>query len=284
MSINKARSNRKPAPKRHSRNVYKAGSAKKRVIAMPKLPRFGSLRSFGILLLCVFVGFIAITGVGIGTLWVYKQATTSDYFATKHIDILGNVRLSPDMVKDFAGVHEGDNSLEISIAKVEKALLKTPWVESVSVKRVLPNRFVITLSERMPSFWVKKDDVLFYADEHGKIIAPVETGNFIALPTLEVQAGAEQAVSKLAIYLEDLKSGKLPIEYGAISAFKISNDKGVELYLDDREIRLCLAFDSWKNNLKRLSLTLGDLARRNELSKVREIRATDGNVWVITNA
>ncbi len=287
MSIIKARNVRKsapkPTPKRTSRNVYKAAAPKKRNVSLPVMPRFTSLRTLGAVFLCLCMGLMVVFGIGAGTLWVYKQATVSEYFVTSQVDILGNVRLSSQMVKDFAGVHEGDNALNISIAKVEQALLKTPWVESVSVKRILPNRFVITLSERMPSFWVKKDGVLFYADEHGKIIAQVETGNFIALPTLEVEHGAEAHIVHLASYLQDLKSGKLPIEYGAISAFKVSNDKGIELYLDDREIRLCLGVESWRNNLKRLSLALGDLARRNELSSVREVRATDGNVWVITN-
>ncbi len=277
---------RKPSPKRSTRNVYKPSAKPKRNLnlSLPKIPRFTFLRPAFAIIFGLFIGLGVVLTIAAGTLWIYKQATTSDYFVAKQVDVLGNVRLSSHMVKDFAGVHEGDNVLSVSITKVEQALLKTPWVESVSVKRVLPDRFIITLSERMPSFWVKQDGVLFYADEHGEIIAPVETGNFIALPTLEVEFGAEAGLAKLPYYLQDLKSGKLPVEYGAISAFRVSNDKGIELYLDDREIRLCLAFDSWSNNLQRLSLTLGDLARRNELSKVREIRAANGNVWVITNA
>ncbi len=290
MSVNKARGMRRPnlQLKRNARNVYKPNAGgKKKSFSMPKMSGFRvsgpSFSKFWVVLLCVCVGFTAIVGISAGTLWLYNAATTSDYFATKHVDIIGNVRMSKEMVKDYAGVHEGDNSLKVSISKVEQALLKTPWVEDVSVKRILANRFVITLNERMPSFWIKQDGVLYYADETGKIIAPVETENFMSLPTLEIESGAEGTTSKLAEYLQDLKSGRLPVEYGAISAFKISNDKGIELYLDDREIRLCLELDAWKNNLQRLSITLGDLARRNELSKVREIRAADGNVWVITN-
>ncbi len=293
MSVNKMRGVRKPSLqlKRNAKNVYKGGGAKKSVVSpkatrMPKMPKaskIGSLSGVWVTLLCICIGFTVIIGISAGTLWLYRVATTSEYFATKEIEVLGNVRMSKKMVKDFAGVHEGDNSLDISIGKVEQALLKTPWVEKVSVKRVLPNRFVITLAERMPSFWVKQDGVLYYADEKGKIIAPVETSNFMSLPTLEIGVGAQDSINMLAVYLKDLKSGKLPVEFGAISAFKVSSDKGIELYLDDRDIRLCLELDSWTNNLQRLSITLGDLARRNELSKVREIRAADGNVWVITN-
>ncbi len=285
MSINKSRNVRKQSSqtKRSVRNTYKNNSIKKRGFTMPSMPSLSVFKLFGMIVLCVFLTCAFIVGIGAGTIWIYNTATTSDYFATQNVKVLGNIRLSRDMVQDYAGIHEGDNSLAISITKVEQALRKTPWVEAVSVKRILPNSFVITLNERMPSFWVKQDGVLFYADELGNIIAPVETENFIALPVLEVEHGAEKNIANLPRYLKDLKSGQLPIEYGAISAFKISHDKGLELYLDDREIQLCLELDSWQNNLKRLSLTIGDLARRNELSNVREIRAASGNVWVIRN-
>ncbi len=287
MAINRNRSIRKPSlqAKRNSKNVYKASQKPRKSFVLPRvpMPKASAFSGFGALLLCSCIVFVMILGVSAGTLWLYDVATTSEYFTTKHVEIKGNVRMSQDMVKDYAGVHEGDNSLNVSIGKVEQSLLKTPWVEDVSVKRVLPNKFVISISERMPSFWIKRDGVLYYADDAGRVIAPVETENFMSLPTLEIESGAEGNVYMLAEYLKDLKSGSLPVEYGAISAFKISNDKGIELYLDDREIRLCLELSSWKNNLQRLAITLGDLARRNELSRVREIRASEGNVWVITN-
>ncbi len=290
MSVKKRRVTKKPAPpiKRGKRNIYKSSSERKTGFELPTIKGFPSIKipslsGFWVVLLCAIIGFSVIAGISAGTLWLYRVATTAEYFATKQVEVHGNIRLSSEMVKDFANVHEGDNSLGISITKVEQSLLKTPWVKDVSVKRILPSRFVITVNERLPSFWIKQDDVLYYADEHGKVIAPVETGNFMSLPTLEVESGAEYELKNLAKYLSDLKSGKLPVEFGAISAFRISQDKGLELYLDDREIRLCLALDSWNNNLQRLSITLGDLARRNELSKVREIRASNGNVWVITN-
>jgi len=48
-------------------------------------------------------------------------------------------------------------------------------------------------------------------------------------------------------------------------------------------MRLSIATDDWEGNLSRLSLTLGDLARRHELRNVREIRSVNGNVWVLLN-
>lgn len=256
--------------------------AKKAAPARPgKIGRAISFRSILAVTLAVLGVGIALAGVGLVSLWLYGKAVTSDFFTTRHIDVAGNVRLTREMVLQYGGLSEGDNSLGISIADVERNLRDTPWVEEVSVKRLLPDRFVIKLKERMPSFWVHKDGGLFYANELGEIIAPVESRNFLSLPTLKVLPGGEEAVPYLGRLLEDIQKGVLPMESGAVAQITASPSGGVEIYLEDREMRISIATDDWEGNLSRLGIALGDLARRRELGSVREARAVDGNVWVI---
>lgn len=224
---------------------------------------------------------VVLGSVGFVSMWLYEKAVTSDFFVTSHIDVTGNVRMSRDTVLDYAGIREGDNSLALSIGKIEKNLRNTPWVEEVSVKRLLPNRFVIRLKERMPSFWVQVDRELYYANEAGEPIAPVEGKNFLSLPTLRIEPGAEEDRQFLKRLLQDIRKGALPIETGAISSVTVSAAQGLEIYLEDLELRLSLATDDWEGNLSRMALALGDLSRRDELKNVREVRAVDGNVWVI---
>lgn len=286
---------------RKSRNVYTtpkearfAGLA--RVLSSLRLPgsrraggppsggrRGGSvrMRNLAVGALVLLVAGLTLAGICAVSLWLYGKALTSDFFATKHVDVAGNVRLTREMVLQYGGIGEGDNSLAVSIAEVERNLRDTPWVEEASVKRLLPDRFVIKLKERMPSFWVHKDGVLYYANERGGIIAPVESKNFLSLPTLRIEPGAEEATPYLARLLKDVQGGGLPIEAGAIAQVTLSPARGVELYLEDREMRLSIATDDWEGNLARLGMALGDLARRHELGGVREARAVDGNVWVI---
>ncbi len=265
------------------RNSYKKKESPQPIKIQFFWPKIPSMRNFWITVAGVCLGSLCIAALCFGFLALYDQATSSEYFATKHIEVLGNKRISKQMIQDIAGISLGDNSLDISIARLESSLMNTPWVENVSVKRVLPDRFIIEIKERLPAFWVRKDSVLYYADEQGTVIAPVETEHFVSLPTLEVEPGSEEVLKKLSGYLEDLKSGYLPVEFGAISALRITMGRGMELYLDDRDILLSIALDSWEKNLQRLSITIGDLVRRNELSTVKEVRATDGNVWVIKN-
>ena len=234
-----------------------------------------------ILILAVMAGILG--GICYASLWLYGVTVTSDFFTTKHVDISGNVRLTREMVLDYGGIHEGDNCLAVSIAKVEMNLRRTPWIEEVSVKRLLPDRFVIKLKERLPSFWVHKDGVLYYANELGETIAPVESRNFLSLPTLRVSPGAEDAIPYLKRLMQGIRNGMLPVEMGAVSSVTVSPGNGIELYLEDREMRLSVATDDWDGNIVRLGVALGDLVRRHELQNVREIRSVNGNVWVQFN-
>lgn len=226
---------------------------------------------------------LVLVGICYSSLWMYRKAVTSNFFTTRHVDVSGNVRLTRDMVLEYGGIREGENCLAVSIANVERNLRQTPWVEEVSVKRLLPDRFVIKLKERLPSFWVHRNGVLYYANERGEIIAPVESRNFLSLPTLRVAPGAEDDIPYVQRLMQGMQQGVLPVEISGMSSVNVSPGNGIEVYLEDREMRFSIATDDWDGNIARLSVTLGDLSRRHELRHVREVRSVNGNVWVLLN-
>ena len=278
----KAQSGRNMRRRRVSRQEPESASK------APETPRrkrdFSGLRRFGRKISGVLIAALVTVCVLLlllkGSVWIYDAVLTSDTFITRHIDVSGNVRLTRDMILRLGGLHEGENSFAVSISDVERRLRSTPWVEDVSVKRLLPDRFVIKIRERMPCFWVRHDDRLYYANDRGEIIAQVESDNFMSLPMLTIEPGGEDAIPYLSRLMKDMRSGALPIEVGAIATVDVSPSKGVEIYLEDREMRLSLAPDDWEGNLSRLGVAIGDLARRRELGMVQEARAADGSVWV----
>ena len=217
---------------RRQRNAYvKAPSGKhgEKKISIPERTKFferikavGGIKRIGavvLLLMCAagLSAFLCLISVRL-----YNTAVTSAFFQTKHVDVMGNVRLGKDMVLRCSGIREGENSLSVNIADAEKELRRTPWVEEVSIKRLLPDRFVIKLRERMPSFWIHKDGVLYYANERGDAIAPVESTNFLSLPTLLIEPGTEEVVPYLSRMLKDTQDGALPVESGVIAQVTVS--------------------------------------------------------------
>ncbi|MBR3663049.1 MAG: FtsQ-type POTRA domain-containing protein [Desulfovibrio sp.] len=233
---------------------------------------------------CILVSLAGLAlGIGKIFVWLYDVAVTSDFFTTHVIEVSGNVRLPRDVVLDYAGIREGQNSLAVNIASVEQNLRRTPWVESVSVKRLLPDKFVIRIHERMPSFWVHRDGVLYYASEEGEIIAPVESSNFLSLPALSVEQGADQLRPYLARFKESVRTGDLPVDVAQVSQITLSLSKGLELFLEDRELWLSFDPRDWEKNVLRIKRVFADLIKRREMKNVREMRVVEGNVWLVLN-
>jgi cell division protein FtsQ len=270
--------------RRHARNVHIARkaapqTAKARHFSLPS-PAF--LKGTSVIVLLAAVGAGLLVGLALGSLQLYRHAVSSPFFAVKNINVIGNIRLERDAVVETAGVRVGDNCLAVSIAGMEQNISRNPWVEEAAVKRILPDRFDIRIKEREPWFWVRHEGTLHYSDERGRPIAPVEFSNFASLPALEVVNGAEELLSELKRFVTDIKAGaRTAVDYPSVSRIRLSPGKGVEMHMEDRDIALSVAPDDWNANLARLATALGDLARRGELARTREVRAADGNVWVV---
>lgn len=267
--------------KKGAKNAYSKKSVKLKPVVVYNGNRLPSLIKVG----CAIVFFASVfVAVSLGLLYAYRYATNSEYFAVKTIEVSGNFRLRQEEILALAGVAPGRNSLAVNIADMESGLLHSSWITEVSVKRLLPDGFAIKVVEREPKFWVQRGAELLYADERGNIIAPVGAGRFTSLPTLEVEAGAEDALERLPVIVGDLKQARLPVDIALVSWVRLSPGKGVELYLENSDLRLSIALEDWRGGLDRLGRVLGDLARRGELKQVREVKAGDGNVWVRKDA
>lgn len=265
---------------RKLKNSYAGGFNKNKPL-LSTITLGGQVRTFFKIFSFTAVFCIVLFSLGFGIIQLYKLAVTTPYFNTEYIEVSGNARIAKDEILLAAGIELGVNSLSVNIGQVERSILLNPWVELVSVKRVLPRGFAIKVKERVPSFWMHSQGQLNYSDAFGRIIAPVDGVNFVSLPTLNVQTGSEDILSNLGAFIKDIKIGALPIEFASVSNVNVNRAKGVELYIEDRQMYLSIAVNDWVGNLKRLAITLNDVTRRNELDNVKEIYAANGNVWVI---
>ncbi len=228
----------------------------------------------------VAAGLLIFFSLGVGFLYAYKYFTSSPYFAVKTIEIEGLSRLKSREVLETIRLSEGMNSLAVSIDEMEQELAANPWVSELSIKRILPDFFQISVKEKEPRFWVRQNGVLFYADIYGRPIAPVAPGNFTSLPTLEVEPGAEEYTRRLPDLVRSLAEAALPVEMAAVSWIRLSASRGVDVRMENNRISLSIGLEEWNANLDRVSRTLADLGKRGELKKVRGIKAHDNNVWV----
>ncbi|MDR1360317.1 MAG: FtsQ-type POTRA domain-containing protein [Deltaproteobacteria bacterium] len=266
-----------------------SSGVKNRVIprkkAQPRLSRSFSLpwRGLGrslLLAASLCVGVLALLAMSVGLIYGYRALTRGPYFSLKNIEIQGISRLTSKEVLDITGLSEGGNSLALSIDVLEDALLRSPWVQSASVKRVLPDTLLVSVKEKEPAFWKLDKGVLMYADALGQPISPVQPGSFISLPTLEVEPGAEESARALPDLVRSLRGARTPLNMGSVSWVRLSAARGVEVFVEDLRLHVTIGFEDWLNNLQRLGRTIADLQARGELRFVRAIRAEGASVWV----
>lgn len=251
------------------------------------LERRGTLYSLWLFLVGIvrWLFFLALAcavlvGVSIAVFYAYRFVTTHEYFAIRTVEVRGNVMLDNDDIMGLTGLHYGQNSLAVNITNVESQLAASPWVEAVSVKRLLPDRFAVTLKERKASFWVLRDGKLHYTDVQGVLLAPVRADGFTSLPLLTIEPRGEFLLEHLKDVMALFEQARFPIDFSLVSWVRLSAGKGVELYLDDPGLLISVAPEDIRGNLDRLCLTLADLGRRGELQQALELRSADGNVWV----
>jgi cell division protein FtsQ len=198
------------------------------------------------------------------------------------IHISGNVRLEQEDVLNLAHLRNGENSLAVNISDIEYKLLRSPWVENVSVKRQLPGNIAITIEERKPRYWMRRDNRIVYADEKGNPIDYVGTYKFASLPFLSVEAGTEHLLQRLPQLVAELDSSRLPVSSQKAAWIKLSVSGGITMFLESENILLSIGVENWSSNVRHLVATIDDLKRRSEFSNVRSIKAEDKNVWVNT--
>lgn len=228
----------------------------------------------------LFTGSAFIVIISIGLLFSYRFITNSTFFAVQKIQISGNVRLEQEDVLNLAHLKKGDNSLAVNISDIEYKLLRSPWVENISVKRQLPGNLAIAIEEREPRYWIRQDNRIVYADKKGTPIDYVGTYKFASLPFLSVDAGTEHLLQRLPQLVKELDSSRLPVSSQNAAWIKLSMSSGVTLFLESENLKLSIGVDNWSSNLRHLVATIDDLKRRGEFASVRGIKAEDKNVWV----
>ncbi len=92
------------------------------------------------------------------------------------LDIRGNIVRR--QVLEAAGVQAGQNLMQINLAQVQKSIETLPYVAQAQVERVLPNKLILRVTERLPAMMVKgialgqKNEELFYIGWDGMLMRP----------------------------------------------------------------------------------------------------------------
>lgn len=103
----------------------------------------------------------------------YRGATfmaAAQTLQVSHLQVRGHHRLSTGEVLALVDGLRGQNILTIAISEWQQKLLASPWVESATIRRVLPATLEIMVHERAPMGIGRVGTALYLIDAKGVIV------------------------------------------------------------------------------------------------------------------
>lgn len=178
--------------------------------------------------------------------------TLTLFFRVKHVDITGNRYYSPEDIIAVCGVNEGDNLLTLSRGAVAgRIMANCEFVDTVQVKRVLPNRIVIELTEYPTGFAITDtlgDYYLMASD--GTVLKAIESKNaasYIQIQAVQIKipipgeaavpvegeegTDTQSQFSTLLTFLQELEAAELTRQVRAVT---VSANNQLSLRYEDR--------------------------------------------------
>jgi cell division protein FtsQ len=107
-------------------------------------------------------------------------------FPIKNIVFSGNRHLTDSELKALTGLHAKESLVTLSHKKLAQALLTSPWIRSVSIRKEFPETVSVSITEAVPFVLLNMNGTLFLVDEKGKLLEELK-GNL--MPFLPIITG-----------------------------------------------------------------------------------------------
>ena len=128
------------------------------------------------------LGMLSLTGYGMYRLakaTVNRFVYNNPRFAIHQVVVDNDGVLTPERIVQFAGVQVGQNLLSIDLDQVRSNLEMLPLVRAVEVRRMLPDRLFIRVTERVAVARLRVPtrelgDAMFYVDRSGFVMKPMK--------------------------------------------------------------------------------------------------------------
>lgn len=191
-----------------------------------RLPRVEwSVRRFAI----VAPALILVVGMTLVISRAPGWGRSEERFLLLRFEVRGNRVLTEDEVLELSGAVMGSNLLDVRISLLEEAVAASPRVERAQVRRVLPDRVVVTLDEKRPAALVSvgANDVLEVTDDGAVLPAAAQTAS-VDLPVITGAVGnVEPGIQELSPELE-----------GALALLRRAREVSEGLWMDISEVRI----------------------------------------------
>lgn len=165
----------------YSNNKFQGKKVAANRAKVQKKPR--DLKKFLRPLVKGMLGLAAVAAV-VGVIFVaWKVVASATFCRLKNIEVSSSKRLSREEILGLAGVEPGKDLLRLNLKGIGEHILQNPWVETVHVKRYLPDGISIAITEREPLAIVNMG-FIYYLDKKGTVFKVLNQGDKLDFPVV----------------------------------------------------------------------------------------------------
>lgn len=125
-----------------------------------------SARVTKILIFYLVIGFLG---------WNFFNFIFSSNFCNiEEVIIKGNDYLSEDEIFYKSGIQLGKNVFKLDLKKSIDSLIQEPRIKEVEIKRIIPNKIIISLTERKAAAIVYIGEEYFYSTKEGIVLSKID--------------------------------------------------------------------------------------------------------------
>lgn len=220
---------------------------------------------------------LTIAALVVAVRYSYEWFLTTSYFTLKEIVITGEKRAKREEIINLSGAAIGGNIFAMDLKRMVERIESQPWIETASIRRVLPGGLSIEIKEREP-FAILKTGRLFYLDRGGKPFKALDEGDAAGYPVItglskeeiERDEPARDALMKCFEFIET-EAGGWPKEL-AISEIMLSSSHGITVLSDNVAVKI--GFGEYKVKTERLKRVLDDLTAKGKTAEYIDLTYT----------
>jgi cell division protein FtsQ len=215
---------------------------------------------------------------------VYSWLGHSRLFSVRDIDMNRCAYVTRDEVSGIlSGVAQG-NIWSLSSRDIGHRLRTHPWVRSVSVRKVFPDRLVVRIEERKPAAMVNLD-ALYYVDEEGTIfkrLTAYDPKNFPIVTGFsrgELTARDAVTLQNMRKTLELLRCTESGVLRQNISEVHFDAQEGYTLVTRDSGLQLKIGMMDFREAMKRIEEAMPKLSSVGQARGIVDLK-TAGRIYV----
>jgi cell division protein FtsQ len=200
-------------------------------------------------------------------------------------------RIPPSEILQWGHLDKQTNILSLNIKALQLHLISHPWIKSADIRREVPDKIHISISEYTPvaivdcgqRFLLDDSGTIFKKLDHGEeVLVPIVSGLKMSDLRMNGEHGPSLLEAVLAVtQLSRLDGSILPLHL--ITAIYVDREMGLTLYAFDSDTAIKLGFGNYEDKFNRFRDMIPYLKNQQGLLHVRCVDLKDtGRVIVKT--